>query len=662
MTDFPGTLRPNTVLLHIGPHKTGTTAIQRTLAANSQALADHGLVYPEVGLNDDAHHDLGLMLERGEEARLEEMAALLSEQRGRAIVLSSESFSSLAPPAIQRLQQMLAGFDEVRVVTYLRNFLEMPYAWWQEQVKHREADMLNDFMLEISRRPSAAHILNYGRMIRTFSAAFDNNIRIYIYDRVMAAHGDVAVHFMNKVLGVADYDRVVGNVNQSLDPVATEILRCLNRSGVPGIRMMFDNPAVRALSDDVGKRSAGYLKNIRMAYDQQVFRQVECDLIMTLADLELEYDDMVPNQVFQKREHESAYLDPSIWLFEPDLAAQMRALVEACAAAPPPRTAAVSVPIEPEPAAAPEVDRGPPEHPAESPAQTTSERIGAFYQDTDREVIDYHEVPLPGTIMLVRAPLPKNLETGGFVCAIGAAQTFGRFVERPYLRLLGEHLGIETLNLGSAGAGPGFYAARGKAIDVMNRAQLVIVQVMSGRSVSNSYFENTNAGSLRPWHAPKSEKPQHAIAAWDAALAEKGAAFMRDLVAETRRNYIAEMKQLMGWIRPPKLLFWFSQRTPDYQEAYGSAGAIFGEFPQLINRAVLDKLRPHAQFYAECISSRGMPQPTISRFTGKMVDLGVAPQNPGHNAYYPSPQMHEDAAAALAPVVTAALSRIADAP
>jgi hypothetical protein len=279
------------------------------------------------------------------------------------------------------------------------------------------------------------------------------------------------------------------------------------------------------------------------------------------------------------------------------------------------------------------------------------------YQEIDREVIDYGEVPLPGTIMMVRGPLPKNLGSGGFVCAIGAAQTFGRFAERPFLSLVGERLGVETLNLGSAGAGPGFYAARGNAIEVMNRSAIVIVQVMSGRSVSNSYFENTNAGSLRPWHAPRSDKPQHAITAWGAALVEKGDAFMRDLVAETRRNYIAEMKQLMGWIQPPKLLFWFSQRAPDYKETYGSAGGIFGDFPQLINRAVLDELRPCVQFFAGLISSRGMPQPTISRFTGKMVDLGVAPQLPGHNAYYPSPEMHEDAAEALAPVLAQALRR-----
>lgn len=249
------------------------------------------------------------------------------------------------------------------------------------------------------------------------------------------------------------------------------------------------------------------------------------------------------------------------------------------------------------------------------------------------------------------------MKRGGFVCGIGAAQTFGRFVEQPFLTLLGERLGVETLNLGAAGVGPSFYATRPNVISVMNRAAVVIVQVMSGRSVSNSYFENTNAGSLRPREAPKTEKPKHALNAWEIAFKEKGQDFMRGLVEENRQNYIREMAQLMNWIRPPKILFWFSRRPLEYKERFGSAGTMLGEFPQLINRAVMDELRPHAQFYAQCVSSRGMPQPTISRFTGKIVDLGVAPRMPGYNNYYPAPEMHQDAAAALAPVLTEALDR-----
>ncbi len=287
------------------------------------------------------------------------------------------------------------------------------------------------------------------------------------------------------------------------------------------------------------------------------------------------------------------------------------------------------------------------------------------YQAIDHEVIDYGEVPLPGTNIMIRGPLPEQLETGGFVCAIGAAQTFGRFVEKPYLRLLGEQLGVETLNLGMAGAGPKHYSQRPKALQIVNRAALVVVQVMSGRSVSNSYFENTSAGSLKPHGAPPEVQARHAEIAYTELFDEKGEDFIRSLIEETRNNYVAEYLDLLSRIEVPTLLFWFSTRQPEYTELYRqgierSAGGFLGRFPQLINAAVMDRLRPQADYYAECISARGLPQPTRSRFTGQIVDLGVAPRYPGHNNYYPSPEMHEDAAAALLPVLRMAVAQGVD--
>ena len=55
--------------------------------------------------------------------------------------------------------------------------------------------------------------------------------------------------------------------------------------------------------------------------------------------------------------------------------------------------------------------------------------------------------------------------------------------------------------------------------------------------------------------------------------------------------------------------------------------------------------------YVECISTRGLPQPLISRFTGEPVsvmhraDLGGGGRH--FNPYYPSPEMHADAFDAL---------------
>jgi hypothetical protein len=127
------------------------------------------------------------------------------------------------------------------------------------------------------------------------------------------------------------------------------------------------------------------------------------------------------------------------------------------------------------------------------------------------------------------------------------------------------------------------------------------------------------------------------------------------IINETRRNYVRDMRKLLHDIRPPKILFWFSQRTPDYHESYElPLWNILRGFPQLVNRPVIEQIKPAADSYVECVTRRGMPQPLFDR-TGSPTTLLVDDQTGSnglretHNRYYPSPEMHVDAAAALEP-------------
>ena len=268
------------------------------------------------------------------------------------------------------------------------------------------------------------------------------------------------------------------------------------------------------------------------------------------------------------------------------------------------------------------------------------------YQDTDRDIIDYGLVEFPGTKGQIRGPLPRSFEAGGYVAFLGAAQTFGRFAQRPFATLVGESLGREVLNLGFAGAGPKEFLRHDHYIRAANRASLAIVQVLSGRSIENSHFENPTADLLRERGRPDA-KLRHSEPAYDELLKTRSQSYVEALVAETRAHYVEQMTRLLQAIEVPRVLFWFSQRRPDYQEKYDYAGNLFYHFPQLVNRAMVNELSRHAELYCECRTSRGLPQPLINRHTGQPVRLDLGPAYPYHNNYYPSPEMHEDAARAL---------------
>jgi hypothetical protein len=189
-------------------------------------------------------------------------------------------------------------------------------------------------------------------------------------------------------------------------------------------------------------------------------------------------------------------------------------------------------------------------------------------------------------------------------------------------------------------------------MEYINRARVVIVQVLSGRSQSNSLFSIVGDGVHGISLVDGRELSANQFYTW---LMGQDAQLAREIVAETRENYVSAMTQLLEAIKPPKILLWFSVRSPEYQEQLKlPLERLWGEFPQLVNRAMLDQFRSRADIYVECISRRGLPQPLFDR-SGNPTSFKAFSSCPSkvvmrtENHYYPSPQMHEDAATLLIP-------------
>jgi len=279
------------------------------------------------------------------------------------------------------------------------------------------------------------------------------------------------------------------------------------------------------------------------------------------------------------------------------------------------------------------------------------------YQRSDAHIVDYELYQLPGIDDVFRGP---PITSDYYIACIGAAQTFGRFVQAPFPALIWRSLGIDTLNLGRGGAGPTLHLSNPRIMEHINRARVVIVQVLSGRSQSNSIFRLLD-------HRPRginlvngSELTADQFYTW---LVREDLELARKIVAETRENYVMAMIQLLDAIKPPKILLWFSVRSPDYQEHWElPIGRLWGNYPQLVNREMLNRLQSHADIYVECVSRQGLPQPLFDRSgvptsfqSFSELSSEIATRN--ENRYYPSPEMHENAAALLIPACRELLNR-----
>ncbi|GGC18996.1 hypothetical protein GCM10011371_03300 [Novosphingobium marinum] len=295
------------------------------------------------------------------------------------------------------------------------------------------------------------------------------------------------------------------------------------------------------------------------------------------------------------------------------------------------------------------------------------------YQPRDWDLVDYQEFHVRDCDVPFRGPGfdPFEAEQGSFFSCIGAAQTYGCFFPRPFPTLLSESLGMPALNLAVGGAGPGFYTQFDSLIEAMNRGRFVVLQAMAARSESNARYEAD--GFVEFVRDRRSGEQVTSSEAWKTLVAEDidGAI---ERMRESRQSWIDSSLRLIERLSVPVIFFWYSRRGPDYEidrgairdqiaaEAAGKKTSFFvdglvGEFPQLIDHETMQAVADRCDAYAECRSDLGMGGPLVNRFTGKPFGDSGRRDGPEYdidyskNYYYPSPEMHEDAAAALEPVV-----------
>lgn len=283
----------------------------------------------------------------------------------------------------------------------------------------------------------------------------------------------------------------------------------------------------------------------------------------------------------------------------------------------------------------------------------------ADYSKRDHEVVDYQfyrfdELPSVG----FRGPPldAATLESGNYCTAIGAAQTLGVYAPAPYPSLISEQLGLPCLNLATGGGTAGFFGNQPALIDLANRGKFVILQVMTARTEANSRSTPVGINFVRDTRTGETEITE---AFWLRLLAEE-----RDvvpgLIAESLQSWRASYRKLIEQIKVQVILFYFSTKPEDEQVNYNATtrDEFYGSFPQFVDMEAVRDVAALCDHYVECRSQRGFPHPLLSRFTGEpvKVDFGalhsfMANEEHAVNDYYPSPEMHQDALAALSPLI-----------
>lgn len=226
---------PKKLVLHIGSHKTATTYVQSTLAANPDVLGAMSVLYPKAGRIYDAHFRLGWKLRAPELADtaledIDEWAAVIAEIQAsdaEIAILSSEEFGLFTDPA--RLAPLRRHFD-VTVIAYLRSpdsYLESFYNQFVKDFVTRETRTLATYIAEQN-----LFFLEIRRILEPWREIFGTGaIRLRPFDAALTEKGIVTDFF--ETIGFRDMPALAepgsGILQKvSLPPDALEYLRFAN--------------------------------------------------------------------------------------------------------------------------------------------------------------------------------------------------------------------------------------------------------------------------------------------------------------------------------------------------------------------------------------------------------------------------------------------------
>jgi len=190
-------------VIHIGAHKTGSTAVQILMFENAPALQQAGVTYPlQFARSAEkpwyGQHSIAFFLQNRDVAKdccedIGNMAADLQKlPRDTDLLLSSEVFSTLNAEQIERLKGLLEGFD-VQVIFYVRRQEHAMQALYQTNVVHYKLSQDFETFFKANQKN-----FDYHAIATRWAEVFGQDaIHVRKYDRDSFKGGDVTSDFVS---------------------------------------------------------------------------------------------------------------------------------------------------------------------------------------------------------------------------------------------------------------------------------------------------------------------------------------------------------------------------------------------------------------------------------------------------------------------------------
>lgn len=240
------------------------------------------------------------------------------------------------------------------------------------------------------------------------------------------------------------------------------------------------------------------------------------------------------------------------------------------------------------------------------------------YEKQGAPLLDYEPCKYGESRLMFRGPA-RDL-SGDYVAFLGGTETYGKFLPRPFPRLVEERLGIDCVNFGQINAGLDAYLGDSTVLEAASGAALTVVQVMGANNLSNRFYTVHPRRNDRFLRASKLMQSLfyeidftefHFTRHMLGALALRAPNRFATLIDELQRAWLARMALLLRRIGSPTVLLWFADHSPPAKCTVIEAG----RDPFAVDRWMIENLRTHVAGVVEVTASRG----SLASATGDMI-------------------------------------------
>jgi hypothetical protein len=232
-------LASGTRLLHIGPHKTGSSALQSALHLARENLATRGVIYPGRGRQTlfpilAVTGQPGLLGEPSPKiGHWDGLVKIVQDAGDQTVIVSSEFFSQATDAVVKRVVTDMGG-PRVHVVATLRPLVRILPSQWQQYVQNgfrlSYAEWLTGILSQPPSTPTPGFWLRHRHdelIARWADEAGPENVTVVVVDE---SDRRMLLRTFEELLGLPDGILVPEDEaeNRSLTAAEVEIVRLLN--------------------------------------------------------------------------------------------------------------------------------------------------------------------------------------------------------------------------------------------------------------------------------------------------------------------------------------------------------------------------------------------------------------------------------------------------